>query len=145
MSLRVIKAGRSTYHVADPHEMERECQQWDDEILECRTWGHHWVAGRAVFNNAHRYYHIMQRCRNCESERVQDLDRYGHPLSRPVIHYSEGYLAKGLGRIAGAAKDVVRLATVTRVYKVEKVTGKKAEAELPTSRIAREALSKEAG
>lgn len=143
--LRLIPVSQPTYRVADPADVEREVRDWDDSVLECRTYNHTWAPQRAVWNAEYRYYHIVQICPRCRSERTMDMNMRGHLLSKPVIHYADGYLSQGLGRIYGDAKDVVRLAAVTRTFPLEKLTGKKARNELPRSAAARAALGQEAG
>lgn len=131
----------SVAHVAEAADVEAEVREWDNEVLECRTYNHKWAPQRATWNAEYRYYHIVQICTSCKSERTMDMDGHGHLISRPTIDYVDGYLMPaGLGRISGDAKDVVRLAAVTRTFPLEKLTGKKARESLPHSAAAREAL-----
>lgn len=141
--LKAVPTRKPTYRVADPAEVERECRDWSDEFLECRTYNHNWLPQRATWNAEYAYYHIVQVCRRCKSERRMDMNRRGHLLAKPTISYSEGYLSKGLGRLMGDSRDIIRLAAVTRTFPLERVTGKKARESLPTSKTAREALEKE--
>ena len=126
---------------ADVADVEREARNWDDSVLECRTYNHKWAPQRATWNAEYRYYHIVQVCTSCKSQRTMDMNHRGHLVTRPTISYAENYLMPpGMGRITGEAKDVVRLAAVTRTFPMEKVTGKKAREAVPRSQIAREAL-----
>ena len=52
------------------------------------------------------------RCDRCGCEKVQRLDEYGHQISSNIA-YPEGYVSD-VGRIAGSARDAMRLTSLTR-------------------------------
>jgi hypothetical protein len=140
-SLRAVPMSATGYESAAPADVEREARNWDDSVLECRTYNHKWAPQRATWNAEYRFYHIVQICTSCRSQRTMDMDHRGHLLTKPSISYVDNYLMPpGMGRIVGDAKDVVRLAAVTRTFPMEKITGKKAREAPPRSQHARDEL-----
>lgn len=121
----------------DVKDVKRQARQWSDEILECRTYGHMWRPYTARFNNRYKYWAVVQRCQRCTSERRRQLTARGKRTSSSY-DYVDGYLTEGLGRLTGEARDILELATITRVFPVERVSGKAAEAERPNMATLRE-------
>jgi hypothetical protein len=121
---------------ATPREVERQAAKWSEDFLECRLYGHHWRPASARFHDTYRYWRIVQVCPRCTSERVAELDGNGHVTSQ-AIHYADGYLTDGIGRIVGSSRDTLRLATIQRIYDVTKT---RKQAELPKSGATRRAL-----
>lgn len=70
--------------------------------------------------------------------RVREMSEYGHVYAQ-TYGYPDGYLAQGIGRIAGDAKDAVRLASVRR-FNVTEIKGKAKEVDLPRFGATRRAL-----
>ena len=68
---------------ADPDVVERAAKNWSDAVLECRTYNHKWAPQRATWNSEYRFYHIVQICLSCRSERTMDMDDRGE---REVTH-----------------------------------------------------------
>jgi hypothetical protein len=122
---------------ADASEVKRQARQWTDDVLECRTYGHIWRPHSARYNSRYKYWQVVQRCQRCTSERRRQLTQRGKRTSS-YIDYVDGYLSEGLGRITGEAREILELATITRVFTVERVSGKAAEAEPPTNATLRE-------
>lgn len=122
---------------ASPEAVQREARNWTDDQLECRTYGHRWNPSRAVHYRRFRYFRVVQLCGRCTAERVMELSERGTVLAS-WYQYPDGYLSHGLGRIAGDARDALRLATITRVYDVSIAT--KADEEAPHSSVTRAAL-----
>jgi len=121
---------------ATPTEVESQASRWSEDFLECRLYGHHWKPSSATFHGVYHYWRIVQVCPRCTSERVAELDGHGRVTSQ-AIHYAEGYLTDGIGRIVGDARDTLRLATVQRIYAVKRT---RKASELPHSRATRKAL-----
>jgi hypothetical protein len=104
---------------ASPSEVESQADQWSEDFLQCRLYGHPWRPSRATFNSRFRYYYVVQLCPRCLSERHAELNERGHIMAS-WMKYPEGYLTKKIGRIVGDGRDVLRLAALTRVYDVAK-------------------------
>lgn len=135
----ITGATPSTYRTAEPRDVEKAAAAWDDEILKCRTDGHRWEDRRAAKNMEYRFIRIVQVCPRCACERITEMDFYGEVFSRS-IDYSEGYLLVGLGRISGQGRNVLRMATVERLFKVDTLSGDKALEARPHSRKTREGI-----
>lgn len=105
---------------------EREgVREWaaglSDAMLLCRTLGHAPIPSTVTIvtlEGTHgRAYEQTERCRNrcgCEWTTLISM-RTGERFSRN-IHYPKGYLAKGVGRIYGDKKNIVRLEDVQRRF-----------------------------
>lgn len=124
---------------ADVKEVTRHARGWSDSVLLCRTYGHQWTPGYARYNGRYKYWAVMEKCGRCDAERHRELDQRGKRTSS-YIRYPEGYLLEGMGRIVGEARDMLLLTTITRTFDVEKVNGKRADADLPHSRATRREL-----
>lgn len=102
-------------------DVERLADQWTPDILRCRTYGHLWEPQQATYNSKYRYYKVVQICRSCDSYRNMELDSRGHVVSQS-IDYADGYLSKGVGRIIGDGRDILRLQTVLKTFDVRKTS-----------------------
>lgn len=89
------------------------------EYLACRDFGHAWQPFTATWNAAERSYFVQLRCARCLTLRARVLDRFGQQISNRY-EYAEGYLTKGLGRMTGAQRDALRLASVQRLMETRK-------------------------
>jgi hypothetical protein len=67
-----------------------------------------------------------------------ELSERGHVYASWYT-YADDYLTQGLGRIMGEGRDVLRLATIVRVYNVTELTGNAAKENVQRSSAAREA------
>lgn len=99
---------------ADRSDAEQFARELPAEFIGCRARQHLWEPATATWDREARAYDIGERCARCASTRRQLISQRGEVL-RSVIDYAEGYLAKGIGRIVGDAKDAVRLEMVTRM------------------------------
>ena len=124
---------------AEPADIERVADQWTDQQLECRDLGHHWEPQDVVHVSRLRFYRITHVCQRCDMLRIREMSEYGHVYAQ-TYRYPDGYLAEGIGRIAGDAKDAVRLASVRRFTDLVEVKGKAKEVDLPRFAKTREAL-----
>ena len=102
---------------AELADVERLADEWAPGVLACRDTGHQWGDSQAVHVVRFGYWKISQRCPRCGCTRYREMSERGHVYAS-TIEYSEGYLAVGLGRIAGNTKDAVRIAAVRRTYAV---------------------------
>ena len=84
-----------------------------ESYLFCRELGHNWrpySAGRYKDGGFER----VLRCVRCKTRRVQEINSRGVVLVNKYIH-PEGYLHKGLGRIYGEGRGILRLESIKRV------------------------------
>lgn len=130
--LKVVDSDSPAY--ATPEAVESKLSEWDDNVLTCRTFGHNFEASTATKNNRLKYWRLIRKCARCKAEKVMEVSLRGQVYSS-FIDYSptDGYLASGLGRIIGAAKDVVRLAAITRTFDIRTLTAAEAREDLPRS------------
>ena len=104
---------RQPPHFADVDDVQRVADDWSTDFLQCRDVGHHWVPEDAVHVIAARFYRVIHACTRCEVRRTRELSERGHVFAQ-TYDYPDGYMIKGLGRIAGEAKDALRLASTLR-------------------------------
>lgn len=97
---------------ADTEEVRDFAADLSDKYLECRDTGHIWRRRAATWSNTLGEYRRVHRCR-CGCERTQRLSDKGAILSS-TIHYPDGYLHSGMGRIVGEGRDALRLETMGR-------------------------------
>ena len=92
---------------ASPGDIERATQQWTDNQLACRTYGHTWRP-RTV---THRpgVYTVVQRCSRCTTVRRQEINDQGYPISGWRMTYQQGYLLDHVGRIGYDGRAVLRI------------------------------------
>lgn len=82
------------------------------EFLLCRDMMHAWQPhDRSIGSDGVIKRTLM--CHRCKTQRVQEITMRGGLLSSHYI-YPDGYQAKGLGRVAGDAKDAFRIASIMR-------------------------------
>lgn len=98
---------------AEPSEVESFAQSLKMSYLMCRELGHNWRPATARYVRSQKVYERSLRCVRCTCERQQVLDASGSIISTHYVH-PEGYLHKGLGRIVGEGRDVLRLESLNR-------------------------------
>jgi hypothetical protein len=103
---------------------EQFARELPDEFLQCRELAHVWVSWSATWSEHTHEYRRVLRCSRCLTEREQRIDASGS-LVGGGYHYAEGYSTPGLGRIAGEARDALRLASLTRSMSGESVRGER--------------------
>lgn len=77
--------------------------------LNCRAYGHAWAPLDAY--RIRGGFDQRMRCRDCGAIRHRTLDRYGDVLTSSYS-YADGYLVVGLGRIEGADRGRIRIASL---------------------------------
>jgi hypothetical protein len=88
-------------------------EQLPERFLYCREMGHNWrpySAGRYRDGGFER----TLRCSRCRTRRVQEISNRGVIVTNKYIH-PEGYLHKGMGRIIGEGRGVLRLESIKRI------------------------------
>ena len=97
-----------------PVSVETFAAGLSDKQLACRELGHVWVQWAVeVVREGRRVggYVRTFKCRQCRSERHQEIDSSGHAV-RNGYRYADGYLAAHVQR--GFTRDTFRLESVTR-------------------------------
>lgn len=90
-------------------DVDEAIQSLSAAHLRCRDYGHAWTP-----YDAYRIpggFNRRMRCRDCGTLREQLLDRSGDVL-KGHYSYAEGYLIAGIGRLVGADRGRLRLASV---------------------------------
>jgi len=95
-----------------------------EAFLECRDYGHTWRPLTARWDGEMHAYERTMGCARCDTTRSQWLSAYGHAL-RGSYSYPEGYQHLGQGRLDGAARDALRLESVSRMLNVTPITMKR--------------------
>lgn len=98
---------------ADPGDVEKFAASLPDSYLACRDLTHSWRPFNATQQETGLWIRVL-RCYVCKARKTQHLDSRGNVIGRSSPDYPDGYLAKGLGRIAGEGKGVLRLESLTR-------------------------------
>lgn len=102
-------------HYADTGEVEEFAAGLKETFLYCRELGHNWKPYTAASGEGGGFVRTL-RCVRCRTRRVQELNSRGAIISNHY-EYAEGYQAKGLGRIVGEGRDMLRLESLTRLTK----------------------------
>lgn len=104
------KSRKNGKPIADPHadEVEAAIGQMDPAHLHCRDWGHSWRPVSARLLPADNCYESRLVCDRCGTHRLRYLSMRGAQLDSRY-DYAEGYTVKGLGRLTGTDRDIVRL------------------------------------
>lgn len=79
------------------------------EHLRCRDYGHAWTPFDAF--RIRGGFDQRMRCRDCGTIRRRVLDRRGEVITSSYV-YVDGYLIEGIGRLVGADRGRVRLASL---------------------------------
>lgn len=114
----MARSRTSALRVADDDWLEglEEIQDFAAELpekfLECRELGHLWRPWTARSNELGGYDRTL-RCTRCLTKREQVITARGIVHSNKYIH-PEGYLHKGMGRIVGDGRGLLRLESVKR-------------------------------
>lgn len=104
---------RNAPRYAEVDDVRRVAASWSTDHLLCRDVGHHWVYQDATHVRAARFFRVIYACTRCEMRRTRELSESGHVFATSY-QYPDGYVAVGLGRIVGEAKDAMRLEAIMR-------------------------------
>jgi hypothetical protein len=101
----------------EPRDIADALQRMTRTQIACRARGHAWEDWRAHLfgRNGSRGAMEILRCSRCGSERQQDLDRFGTVVKGRYV-YPDGYLVKGLGRLTGEDRGLVRLTSIRQTH-----------------------------
>lgn len=97
---------------ADPDEVAAFAEGLPEGFLYCRELGHNWrphTAGKYKDGGFER----TLKCPRCRTEKHQEITSWGVILR---VHYThpDGYLHKGMGRIVGDGRGMMRLESIKR-------------------------------
>jgi hypothetical protein len=102
----------------EPRDVADALQRMTRTQIRCRARGHAWEDWQAELlgRNGSKGAVEILRCSRCGSERRQDLDRWGTVLKGRYV-YADGYLVKGLGRLTGEDRGLVRLTAIRKTHR----------------------------
>jgi hypothetical protein len=108
------KPRRQRARILTPHESDVEAAiaAIDPDHVQCRDTGHTWTRHNARWIDADNCWEQTLKCRQCSTERVRYLSRYGSILAGRY-EYAPGYTIKGIGRLSSSDRDGIRLRGVT--------------------------------
>ena len=120
------KERRIEVRFADVKAAQEAAEHLKPQHLECREMGHIWRPWSVRWVPDHLTLERILRCTRCRSKKKQEVDRNGTLISRGGYEYADGY-SLDIGRIAGGAKDALRLVSILR--QVETIGNKVPEEE----------------
>lgn len=85
--------------------------------LMCREMQHSWMPHDGRYSEETKTIKRVIRCDRCGTFRHQELSLTGVIISSHY-DYPDGFLAKGVGRIAGEGRAQLRIASVMRQYDI---------------------------
>lgn len=102
-------------------ELEKQIYSMTIEHVQCRDFGHSWRPFSARLLPGQNMFEQVLRCARCTTVRTRHLGMRGQLLDSSY-DYVDGYQMKGLGRMSGTDRDVVRLASVRSILIQDTVT-----------------------
>lgn len=102
--------------IQDDHAvgLEKAVQSMKVEYVQCRDFGHSWRPYHAKWWPKENAYESQLRCPRCGCVRTRWLSRTGSQIGS-AYDYPDGYQMKGLGRLSGTDRDVIRLQSILSV------------------------------
>ena len=98
-----------------PTAREREVadavKEMPSEHVHCRNYGHNWGPFTAHRIAGGKGFDQVLKCARCGTTRHRVLDRFGDVVTN-TYHYAEGYAVAGLGRLTGADRGTLRIASI---------------------------------
>lgn len=98
---------------ADVGDVADFAEALPEKFLYCREMGHNWRPYSAAGYKDGGFERTL-RCTRCRTRRVQEISNRGIVLANKYIH-PDGYLSKGMGRIVGEGRGVLRLESIKRI------------------------------
>lgn len=103
---------------ATPEDVQKAADGWTDGQVQCRVYGHSWQSLTATHEPG--VFTVYQRCVRCGSERMQDIDERGYPMTRWQLRYRDGYLLRKMGRVGTDGRAVLRLSSIRSLHIAER-------------------------
>lgn len=107
---------RDEPHYADPGEVADFAAELKETFLYCRELNHNWrpyTAGKRRAKDGGGFVRTL-RCVRCKTLKHQEIDARGM-IERSHYEHPEGYLHKGMGRIVGEGRGMLRLESLKRL------------------------------
>jgi len=92
-------------------DVQKAIETMNLEYVQCRDFGHSWRPFSARWNSVENAYESQLQCSRCSTVRTRWLSTTGQQL-QSSYNYADGYAVKGLGRLTGSDRDIVRLTSV---------------------------------
>ncbi len=93
------------------NEVREAVAKMGEDFRHCRDYGHVWRPVTAYQLAKGKGWEETIKCQGCQASRLRQLDRDGGVLVNRY-RYEEGYLVAGLGRLTGADRGVLRIASI---------------------------------
>jgi hypothetical protein len=114
---RAVRSSASrAVRFADADQVGQLAEEMKQALLNCHDYGHGWrpwTAAEVHDDLLGHHWERTARCTSCRATRTQVLDTYGDVIQTRYT-YPDGYVNKGLGRIAGEARAALRLVNTRR-------------------------------
>ncbi len=120
-----------------PAEVRARAQDWTDAQLACRASQHRWQPLRAVLNRRYGFWRCDWQCDRCATEKSSEIDADTGEVWGTWYAYDDGYLATGMGRMAGDARGIIRLASLQRSFPRTTLRARDAAKAEPRTRAAK--------
>lgn len=111
-ALRVVREDEVRKQESELREVEAFAKGLEEKFLLCRELGHNWRPWTASKFRDGGYERVL-RCSRCLTRRFQEISSRGEVIHSHYKH-PEGYLHKGMGRITGAGRGLLRLESIKR-------------------------------
>jgi hypothetical protein len=103
---------------AEDLDIDNAIHGMPSEFIQCRDFGHLWRPRVATWIAEKDHYETELKCQRCKTVRLRYIGPRGE-LLKSGYDYSDGYVVKGMGRLDGEERDLLRLESVLRVLPVE--------------------------
>lgn len=125
---------------ASPAELEKASEHWTDAQMMCRDMRHAWAPHTAYRDRSTETIDRTVQCPRCGTLRSDTISSTtGERTTSTRYTYPDGYLSD-VGRIAGGARDLLRLIATNRV--VDDVADIKAAARRAERKVKAEAAAR---
>jgi len=111
---REPKARARTTEPVTPVSVDEAVKHMAFEHIQCRDFGHSWRPYSARWMPTFNQYESQLMCARCKTIRTRFMSRTGALLDSKY-DYADGYTVKGLGRLSGVDRDVIRLQSILGV------------------------------
>lgn len=103
---------------ATPAEVREMLENQPDSWIECRGNRHPFEPSNATSFGSYGILRTVEVCANCTAVKTTEMTLSGKVLTRRIKYVHPEYLSK-TGKIAGDARDMVRLVRTQKAFKVK--------------------------
>jgi len=114
MAAATLEVVRTHDGYAEPTEVAAFAEDLPERFLHCREMNHNWRPFTVGSYKDGGYERVL-RCVRCRTRKVQHLDRFGMLVGNAKYEHPDGYLHKGMGRIVGESRGLLRLESIRRI------------------------------